>query len=350
MAVREINVIVAGEFVRKDSKNAGVQGEGNVTTLRLTLDKTWEGYAKRIIWRDAAGENPVAVILYTPVTKAVEAGGTPDPLTFETPIPSEPMAVPGWCSFTLEGYEPGAEGTPGRVAYSVTDRLEVRPNDGFYSPAEPTAGQALQLQAEIEGIMPQVTELVGGAVRDLEAARVWEPWDGDKTYVRENKVSRRGSSYLCVAPCQGVDPVLDVAESGGERGNFWIKIAAKGEQGDQGAAGRWTAWNSRRAGPPGRARAGRETGTAGLARPSWGPWTGWTQRPAGRGRAPGPTRRAGDQWGSGLHRRDGGLQRGRRRASPVRIYRRGTAELLHQRFGAPLPGHLRKGSVKVAYV
>jgi len=292
LAVREINVIVAGEFVRKDSKNAGVQGEGNVTTLRLTLDKTWEGYAKRIIWRDAAGENPVAVILYTPVTKAVEAGGTPDPLTFETPIPSEPMAVPGWCSFTLEGYEPGAEGTPGRVAYSVTDRLEVRPNDGFYSPAEPTAGQALQLQAEIEGIMPQVTELVGGAVRDLEAARVWEPWDGDKTYVRENKVSRRGSSYLCVAPCQGVDPVLDVAESGGERGNFWIKIAAKGEQGDQGAAGPQGAAGQRgiqgEQGPQGELGPEGKQGQRGLQGPAGAPGPAGPRGPQGEAGPQGP--------------------------------------------------------------
>ena len=34
---RTINVTVTGEFVRKDSKNAGVQGEANVTGLHLSL-------------------------------------------------------------------------------------------------------------------------------------------------------------------------------------------------------------------------------------------------------------------------------------------------------------------------
>ena len=60
---RRINVTVTGQFVQKDTKNAGVMGEGNVTALHLTLDDTWAGYGKRVVWRDAAGENPVAVVL-----------------------------------------------------------------------------------------------------------------------------------------------------------------------------------------------------------------------------------------------------------------------------------------------
>ena len=34
---RTINVTVTGEFVRKDSKNAGVQGEANVTGLHIVM-------------------------------------------------------------------------------------------------------------------------------------------------------------------------------------------------------------------------------------------------------------------------------------------------------------------------
>ena len=64
---RTINVTVTGEFVRKDSKNAGVQGEANVTGLHIVMSDDWEAFSKRIIWRNALGENPVAVLLYNSV-------------------------------------------------------------------------------------------------------------------------------------------------------------------------------------------------------------------------------------------------------------------------------------------
>ena len=40
---RTINVTVTGEFVRKDSKNAGVQGEANVTGLHIVMSDDWGG-------------------------------------------------------------------------------------------------------------------------------------------------------------------------------------------------------------------------------------------------------------------------------------------------------------------
>lgn len=55
---RTINVTVTGEFVRKDSKNAGVQGEANVTGLHIVMSDDWEAFSKRIIWRNALGESP----------------------------------------------------------------------------------------------------------------------------------------------------------------------------------------------------------------------------------------------------------------------------------------------------
>mgnify|MGYP000031155655 CR=1 FL=1 len=50
---RTINVTVNGEFVRKDSKNAGVQGEANSTVLHIVLSDEWAEYSKRVVWRDA---------------------------------------------------------------------------------------------------------------------------------------------------------------------------------------------------------------------------------------------------------------------------------------------------------
>lgn len=230
---RIINVTVNGEFVRKDSKNAGVQGEGNASSLHITMSDEWAEYSKRIIWRDALGENPVAVLLYSAVEELLEGK---DPLAFDTPIPSEPLALPGWCSFTIEGFR---DSEPTAVSITVTDRLLVKPNDAYTSPSEPTPTQAQQLQTQIDGIVPQVTAAVQEAVEALEqaeeAVKVWEVWDQSKKYLPLQKVYRLGSSYICTNANVGVDPALDVAD--GAVGNFWLLIAKKGDQGVQGAAG-----------------------------------------------------------------------------------------------------------------
>ena len=138
--MRTINVTITGMFVQKDSKNGGVQGEGNATQLHITLDDAWLGYGKRIIWRDAKGQNPVSVVLFSGDADA-------DLMTYDTPIPTEALALPGWCSFTVEGYENADEdaGTPASAAFSVRDFLQVAENDSYYSPAEPTPSEAQQI-------------------------------------------------------------------------------------------------------------------------------------------------------------------------------------------------------------
>lgn len=230
---RTINVTVTGEFVRKDSKNAGVQGEANVTCLHIVMSDDWEAFSKRIIWRNALGESPVAVLLYNSVEDLV---AKKDPLTFDTAIPAEPLALEGWCSFTIEGFR---ESNPTAVAITVTDHLLVKPNDAYNTPKEPTPTQAQQLQTQIDGIVPQVSTLVGNAIEALEqaeeAVKVWETYDSAKTYLPLQKVSRLGSSYICKAACKGVAPELDVA--GGVEGAHWLLIASKGDQGEQGAEG-----------------------------------------------------------------------------------------------------------------
>ncbi len=230
---RIINVTVNGEFVRKDNKNAGVQGEGNASTLHIELSADWTEYSKRIIWRDALGENPVSVLLYHSVEDLLEEK---DPLVFDTSIPSEPLTLAGWCSFTIEGFRPS---DPTAVSITVTDYLLVKENDAYSHPAEPTPSQAQQLQIQIDEIIPQVSEIVGEAVDALEQAeediKVWVVWDAATKYLPLQKVSRKGSSYICKAACVGVDPVFDVAD--GVEGNYWLLIAKKGDEGKQGAEG-----------------------------------------------------------------------------------------------------------------
>ena len=140
MADRIIDVIVNGAFLTKNSKNAGVQNEGNVTTLHIVMDDSWAGYGKRIVWRNALGENPVSLILYEPV-EGVEN------LEFRTTIPREALDQPGWCSFTIEGYQE-VDGVH-KASLTVRDFLQVLPNDSFYSPAEPTPDVAEQIMEKM---------------------------------------------------------------------------------------------------------------------------------------------------------------------------------------------------------
>lgn len=230
---RTVNVTVNGEFVRKDSKNAGVQGEANVTTLHIVMSADWEEFSRRIVWRDALGEHPVSVLLYNSVEDLASGH---DPLVFDTTIPAEPLALPGWCSFTIEGFR---DSTPTAVSITVTDTLLVKVNDTYNTPAEPTPTQAQQLQTQIDEIVPQVTEIVGEAVDALaqaeEAVKVWAMWNSSTKYLPLQKVSRLGSSYICKKTNIGNDPALDVA--GGTEGTYWLLIAKKGDQGVQGATG-----------------------------------------------------------------------------------------------------------------
>lgn len=241
---RIINVTVNGEFVKKDSKNAGVQGEGNAAKLHITLSEDWKSYSKRIIWRNALGENPTAVLLYKSVadlvvTQAEDGGGTEtNPLVFDTPIPSEALTEAGWCSFTIEGFE---DAEPTKVKLTVTDHLLVKPNDTYNAPAEPTPTQAQQLQTQIDKITGDTAAIVQEAVNALEEAevdmKVWEPWSGETKYKPLNKVSRLGSSYICKQTNIDIDPFSDVDAQNRVEGQYWILIAKKGDRGERGLDG-----------------------------------------------------------------------------------------------------------------
>ena len=133
---RIINVQVTGCTVVKDSKNAGVQGEANAATLRITFSPEWVGLSKKIIWLDAGGGNPVEKILTT------ETDGA-----FETTIPGEPLTKAGQCCFTIQGVKDSI------VAMAVTEHLDVLPNDSYGmeagNAADPTPSVADQLNEKI---------------------------------------------------------------------------------------------------------------------------------------------------------------------------------------------------------
>ena len=61
------------------------------------------------------------------------------------------------------------------------------------------------------------------------ARNVWEDYSASKAYAVGNKVAYGGSSYLCIKPCTGIAP---------PNAEYWRLIAAKGEKGATGDAGK----------------------------------------------------------------------------------------------------------------
>ena len=56
----------------------------------------------------------------------------------------------------------------------------------------------------------RMTAAIGG--RDTTPAKWKGEWQAEETYAALQKVSRAGSSYVCIKSCVGVDPALDVGE------------------------------------------------------------------------------------------------------------------------------------------
>lgn len=193
---RTINVEINGQFVQKDNKNAGVMGEGNVTTMKIAFDETWRGYGKRIVWRNANGENPVTIVLFdlTPGEDR-EIPTEPAPLVYSTTIPREPLEIPGWCSFSIEGYK--EEDKIHKVAFSVSDHLMVEESDSYNKPAEPTPSQTQQILEALGEAEEEIKEIVREGVLESKSwavggtgTRPGEDTDNSKYYAQESLKNR----------------------------------------------------------------------------------------------------------------------------------------------------------------
>jgi len=144
---RIIEVKVNGYQLTKDNRYAGVQGEANVTTLRITFDESWDAYAKTITFWDARGENPVEVILAASLLENIAESTR----TYLVLIPAEPLVHAGSFDFVIDG------ALNNKRQRSVCTSLAVRPapsTDDAGEPIDPTPTQAEQLQAQIEAMLP----------------------------------------------------------------------------------------------------------------------------------------------------------------------------------------------------
>lgn len=146
---RQIEVKVSGNHLWKDGNLAGVQGEGNITRLRITFDEGWDGFAKSITFFDAKGKNPVKHNLTVDLLEDITAST----LVYLCAIPPEPLAIAGRCSFVIEGY---IDDVRQRAVETQMEVLPAKDTGDAAVPGAPTPTQAEQLQGEIEKIMQDI--------------------------------------------------------------------------------------------------------------------------------------------------------------------------------------------------
>lgn len=148
---RIIEVKINGNYVSKDNKNAGTQGEYNITSMRIEFDPGWDGYAKTITWWNAYGENPVKITL-GPQWLEDQHGNL---RIYLIKIPGEALEEAGECSFVIDGYIDGVR------QRSVEDYLTVKPAksaENAGQAADPTPSVAEELQEQIEAILADVVK------------------------------------------------------------------------------------------------------------------------------------------------------------------------------------------------
>ncbi len=219
--VNTIDINVKGQFITKSSKNIGAMGSANSKMLKITFSDDWAGYGKRIIWKDAKGENETQILI-TP--KDLN-----NPLYYETLIPGEAYKEYGWCTFTIEGYQ---DEDAFSVKKSVTDTFFVDFSENPQNISEPTPSEVLQLHSQFEALLPKIKEYFDETTKCVtqtsENEAVWENFLPDKEYKKGNKVFYKGESYLCIEDAFSISP---------ENSAFWQKIASRGEKGNKGDPG-----------------------------------------------------------------------------------------------------------------
>lgn len=181
---RIIEVKVSGNYLVKDNDLAGVQHESNATRLRIEFDAGWDGFAKKVTFWNALGENPVARTLTADLLEDI----TKSTRIYLCPIPGEAMAEVGKLEFVIDGWVDGVR------QRSLPDKLKVKPSGYVEDPDEPsspTPSQAEQLQQQIDTLLGNIQDAqvsAGEAAERAEEAasngpkigenKTWLVWDG----------------------------------------------------------------------------------------------------------------------------------------------------------------------------
>lgn len=157
-----INIRANGNMLTKDYGAAGTQGEVNSTKLRITFAENWDGFAKKITFWNAVGENPVDIQLGTNLLEDVA-----NPRVYIVPVPGEAMTEAGECTFVIEGTEGDV------VKRSIEGKLKVTASRSAKDagiPSGVTPDLAEQIRAEIDDITGDIAEM-HQLKDDVETAR-----------------------------------------------------------------------------------------------------------------------------------------------------------------------------------
>ena len=155
-----IEVKVKGNYVTKDNKNAGTQGEANAKALRIEFDAGWDGCAKTINWWDAKGIFAVGRVLTADLLEDLKASTR----IYLTQIPGEAMLEWGQCMFGIDGY------INGKRKRSVYAKLVVKPGQGSIVLEEVTPSQIEQLQVQIDTLLSDIQAEANRAAAAASAA------------------------------------------------------------------------------------------------------------------------------------------------------------------------------------
>lgn len=207
---RIIEVKVRGNYLVKDNKNAGTQGEANVTALRIDFDSGWDGHAKTITWWDAKGENPVSRVLTADLLENL-AESTRIYLTL---IPGEAMLEWGECIFGIDGY------INGKRARSAYGKLVVKPGAGAPVLEEVTPSQIEQLQVQIDTLLADMQAEAIRAEKAKEAAETAQK--GAETAKTAAETAQKGAESAKAA--------AETAKTGAENAQKGAETAKTGAE------------------------------------------------------------------------------------------------------------------------
>lgn len=236
---RIIEIKVNGSHLTKDSRIAGVQHEGNAKTLRIEFDPGWDGYAKKVTFWDATGENPVERTLTADLLEDI----TESTRIYLCKIPPEPMAEAGEFTFVIDGY------TDGVRQRSVADTLVVKAApfiEQADEPTDPTPSQAEQLQVQIDTLLGDIQK---EAIRAEDAAdRAEDAQDGAEAAQKaaETAADEAGKAQAAIenmtASSETLAPgseasVTKTTKDGVVNLHFGIPKGAKGDPGEGGGGG-----------------------------------------------------------------------------------------------------------------
>lgn len=146
---RIIEVKGNGGYLTTDKRKAGNQHESNSTKLRITLDPSWDGYAKTVTFWDAKGQHPVKRTLTADLLEDADSNTH----VYLCPIPGEALAESGMMTFTIDGYVNGVRQRTVGAELEVT-KSPYEENAG--EPTDPTPSQAEQLQVQIDTLLGDI--------------------------------------------------------------------------------------------------------------------------------------------------------------------------------------------------